>query len=330
MRPNSKILVTGGKGFIGQHLLSRLSQKNYDVTVIDHSNAPAPLDTSNVRVVTDSVKGAVSSGTVNISSFDCIFHHAGNSSVQKSVADPLADLQSSVEQTIHLLQAMRETNCKALLIFPSSAAVYGEPSRMPIQEGDPTVPVSPYGVSKLAAERYIDVFSRLYSLRSVSLRPFSVYGPGQRKQVVYDIIRKLTASPELIEVLGDGNQQRDFIYVDDLIDLMLLCSDLNLEPGESEVFNAATGSSTTILKLVMTIAEEMQLSPKLAFSGRSRLGDPHAWTVDITKAKNVGFSPTVSLALGIRRVLAWFKEEFEATNHYSPAAPIAPGSNFTS
>lgn len=300
----SKVLVTGSAGFIGSRLVARLIERECDVTAVDHSQALThSASGSGRRIIAGNLRDVLSRGEIKVAEYDFIMHLAGNSSVPKSILEPFSDFAASVETTMFLLEAMRADRARGLLIFPSSAAVYGEPQSMPIKEADPTVPISPYGVGKLACERYIDVYSKLYSLRSVCLRPFSVFGPEQGKQVVFDLIQKLTANPKMLNVIGDGKQQRDFIYVDDMIDLIFLCCALDLKPGQNEVFNAATGESTSISELVEKITAVMDLEPEIVYSGELRVGDPHSWRVDVSKAKAIGFTPQVSLGEGLKRVV---------------------------
>src|SRR5690606_14091871 len=135
--------------------------------------------------------------------FDYIFHLAANAYIPPSVEAPAYDFALNLHNTFTLLEALRQAPRRPRLVNVSSAAVYGNPASLPIGEGDPTVPISPYGVSKLAAERYVAVFSQLYGLPASSVRLFSVYGPRQRKQVVYDLLCRLRQNPRCLEVLGD-------------------------------------------------------------------------------------------------------------------------------
>jgi UDP-glucose 4-epimerase len=185
--------------------------------------------------------------------------------------------------------------------------VYGEPTQMPIREDAPLDPISPYGVSKLAGERYAAVFAKLYGLRVTSLRLFSVYGPRQRKQVVYDILTKLRANPKQIEVLGDGSQTRDFTFVTDVVQALLLVGEK--APAQGEAYNVATGKPYTIAELVQAWAVELGVSPKINFSGSVRPGDPERWEVDISKLRGLGYEPRTELPDGLRRIREWYDAE---------------------
>ncbi len=190
---------------------------------------------------------------------DVIFHLAANAYIPPSVEDPAFDYALNLDTTFRLLEVLRGAAQPPRLVFTSSAAVYGDPQRLPIHESDPTVPISPYGVGKLAAERYVAVYSQLYGITASSVRLFSVYGPRQRKQVVYDLIDRLARDPARLEVIGDGTQERDFAFVDDVAAaIVLVGSDA---PGRGEVYNVASGTSHSIAQLVTPSAPRWNSIP---------------------------------------------------------------------
>jgi UDP-glucose 4-epimerase len=192
-----------------------------------------------------------------------------------------------------------------MLIYASSAAVYGDPQRMPIQEIDLTIPISPYGVGKLSAERYIAVYSRLYGLRAASMRLFSVYGPRQRKQVVFDLIRKMIQDPSEVSIYGDGTQVRDFNYVEDTSRSMIIAAEH--APLLGEVYNVASGKEFSIGELVESLCHILCIKPKLIYSGAVRPGDPEKWSVDISRLMGLSYQPQVSLEDGLRRTVEWYR-----------------------
>ena len=179
------------------------------------------------------------------------------------------------------------------------------PEHIPILETDPILPISPYGAGKLALERYVYVYSKLYGLRAASLRFFSVYGPRQCKQIIYDQIKKLSGNPNEVEVLGDGTQVRDLLYVEDLVEAMLIVSEQ--APLSGEVYNVASGQGHTTREIVETIAQCMDLRPKLNFTGSVRPGDPDKWVACIDRLRELGFSPRISLEEGIDRTARWYR-----------------------
>jgi UDP-glucose 4-epimerase len=176
--------------------------------------------------------------------YDAIFHFAANAYVPPSVANPAWDYQINFESTFQLLEAMRAVQHPATLVYASSAAVYGNPLRIPVSETDATFPISPYGVGKLAAERYVAVYSGLYGIRAASLRLFSIYGPRQRKQVVYDLMERISQNRDELFIHGDGTQERDFGYVEDVARAAMIVAERGALGGE--VYNVGSGQPVSI------------------------------------------------------------------------------------
>jgi UDP-glucose 4-epimerase len=301
------VLVTGGAGFIGSHLVEALVARGARVTVVDNL---ATGDAANLRAVFGQVRllagdlgELLRAGALMVGEYAQVFHLAANPYIPPSVDDPAYDFRENLGNTFALLEAMRRSTSPPRLVNASSAAVYGNPARLPMSEGDPTLPISPYGVSKLAAERYVEVFARLYGLQATSLRLFSVFGPRQRKQVVFDLFRKLEERPSRLEVLGDGTQARDFTYVGDVVAAMMLVA--AAAPGKGEVYNVASGTTTTISGLVAACCALWDAHPEIAYTGNVRPGDAERWDVDMTRLRALGFAPQVSLAAGLRAIQAW-------------------------
>lgn len=306
---NTKALVTGGAGFIGSHLSEILVSNGADVTIIDdlsrgdEGNLTTIRSAVHLRVL--DIRQIQWDKIFNEQSFDVIFHLAANAYVPPSVDQPEWDYGINLAGSFKLLEFIRQVKWPGTLIYASSAAVYGDPQRIPIHEGDLTVPISPYGVGKLAVERYIAVYSQLYGIKAASLRLFSVYGPRQRKQVVYDMIRKLIGNPHELHIYGDGTQIRDFNYVEDTARAMMVA--VEHAPLQGEVYNLASGRECSVHDLVDTICQILGVDPKRVYSGAVRPGDPEKWTVDITRLKNIGYQPRVSLEEGLRRTVDWYR-----------------------
>jgi UDP-glucose 4-epimerase len=210
-----------------------------------------------------------------------------------------------------LLETLRGSDLGSILIVASSAAVYGNPIRIPISETDLTVPISPYGVSKLAMERYVSVYSQVYGLKAASLRFFSAYGPRQHKQIVYDFIKKISNNPGELVILGDGTQVRDLVYVEDIVQAALVV--LGNGPLEGEVYNVAGGRGYSTREIAETMTHVMDLRPKFRYTGSIRPGDPEKWIACIDKISKLGFSPRISLEEGMKRTIEWYNSTEDLT-----------------
>lgn len=254
-----------------------------------------------INLITDDFKEYL-----NNNSFDYVFHLAGSASVQMSVEKPFNDFESNLRGTLNLLETMRTLSKPPKLVYLSSAAVYGNPASIPICEDDITVPISPYGISKLAAERYLYVYVNIHGLQAVSARPFSVFGPGQKKQVIYDIIQKISTNPDRLDLYGSGREARDFIFIADLINALLILAEKSKLSGE--VFNIASGRSTEISEIATNLCDIMNVNPEIVYKGTVRPGVPLRWKADVSRLKSLGFKPIVDLNEGLRRTVDWYKE----------------------
>lgn len=301
-----RVLVTGGAGFIGSHLVEQLASSGSAVTVVDNLST-GHLD--NLMDVDSKVNLLeldichIAWGELLAERYDVIFHLAGNAYVPPSVESPAWDYQTNLDATFRLLEALRQVQWPGKLIYASSAAVYGNPGRLPICEDDPTVPISPYGVAKLAAERYVGVYGQLYGLRTTSLRFFSVYGPRQRKQVVYDLIQKIMRNPSELFIYGDGTQTRDFNYVEDTAQAATIVAERGALRGD--VYNVASGRECSIRDLVEMLCRILDKSPRLVYGGDVRPGDPERWSVNTSRVATLGYRPQVSLEEGLVRTVEW-------------------------
>lgn len=306
-RAAGRVLVTGGAGFIGTHLVRRLVADGAEVTVVDDLRAPsarpvpAGVAWHGFRLPDPRLRELVAGQR-----FDRIYHLAGAAYVPPSIEDPAADLGNNAEVTIDLLEAVRRGSPGTAVVYTSSAAVYGSPTMLPISEETPIAPVSPYGVSKYAAEQYVTLYARLHGLRTATLRLFSVFGPGQRKQVVYDLIAKLAADPTRLEVIGAGTEVRDFVFVEDVVTAMTTV--MGRAPLQGEVYNVASGCGVTIRELVGHVTAVLGVSPTVAYNGEVRPGDALHWVGDIGRLRALGFVPATSVREGVGRVVQWFAQ----------------------
>jgi nucleoside-diphosphate-sugar epimerase len=219
------------------------------------------------------------------------------------VAHPRRDFENTFRGVFEVLEAARQANCR--VIFPSTASIFDASNSLPLQERAFPRPTSPYAAGKLGGEAYCHAYHRSYGLDVRIARLFSVYGAGMYRFAIHDIIRKIQANPEEIQILGDGNQIRDYLYVDDAVrGLEMIATEA--EPGEE--YNLASGLPVRILDLTRTIAELMGCPDiRILPTGRSFPGDTHRWFADISKIRGLGFEPEVDLRGGLQRTIAWLR-----------------------
>ncbi|MEO8189936.1 MAG: GDP-mannose 4,6-dehydratase [Acidobacteriota bacterium] len=306
---SGRVLVTGGAGFLGSHLVEKLVARGAQVTVADDlSRGP--------RENLEAVAGRVEMVPLDLCrddldaflagrAFTHIFHLAGHANIGESVRAPRMDFERNGVATFHLLEAVRRVSPQSRFLQASSAAVYGHGTGGPMREGDPTEPVSPYGASKLAAERYVSIYSNLYGVPTAVLRLFPGYGPRQRQQVIYDFLVKLRGNGDELAVQGDGSSERDFVYVADVVDAFLLVAER--APLAGEAYNVSGGEPLSVRELARRVAATMGLSPRFTFDAEPRPGDARHWIADTSRIRALGFSPNVSFEDGLARTVAWFR-----------------------
>ncbi len=295
-------LVTGGAGFIGSHMADRLLAECNSVTVFDNLTA-GTLDNikkHNDRFINGDLRdeSAVKNA---VSEMDIIFHFGANASVPYSVDNPRYDFETNALGTFNLLKAALDSGVKKV-VSASTAAVYGEPEHIPIPESHPLNPVSPYGASKLAGERAGFAFKETYGLDFSAIRIFNTYGPRQPRYVMYDFIHKLKKDPSLLEVLGTGEQVRDYCYVSDMVEAFMLVA----EKGTG-VYNAAGGNPISIRELAELMVGIISPGARIKYGGKTWKGDINTLYADITRLQGLGFKPEVGFEDGVKRLIQWFE-----------------------
>jgi UDP-glucose 4-epimerase len=290
-------LVTGGGGFIGHHLVRRLLADGYEVRVLDNfsTGRRERLEGLDVAVVEGDLRSYERAHTA-VRGTDLVFHLGALPSVPRSVQDPLTTGAVNVEGTLNVLLAARDERVKRV-IFASSSSVYGANPILPKSEADQPLPVSPYGVSKLAAEHYCRAFTTVYELETVSLRLFNVFGPGQDPlsqyaAVVPRFITALASSRRPI-VYGDGGQTRDFTYVEDVVSALVSAVGAPHAPGE--VINVCAGRETSLLALLEHLSDLLSVDVEPIFEP-ARAGEVRASHGDRSKAAALlGWEPRWSI-----------------------------------
>jgi len=258
---DKEVLVTGGAGFIASHLVDILVEKGATVTALDNlkDGKIENLEESKDKICFKKMDVRDYEGLQNIfkeKEIEIIFHFAANANVPYSVKDPKYDFETNAFGTFNILKSCVDNDIEKV-IYASSAAVYGEPEYTPIDEIHPLNPISPYGASKLAGEKLGFAYYHTYGIPFVSMRIFNTYGPRQPRYVMFDFLKKLKNNPKKLEVLGTGEQIRDYCYVADMAKVFLLAAENEAAVGEA--FNIAGGNPISIKELAELMVRIMGL-----------------------------------------------------------------------
>ena len=236
---------------------------------------------------------------------DFCLNASGAANVPFSFENPFMDYELNVINVMRMLEAIRLISRETAFINISSAAVYGTPSRLPVGEDADITPISPYGWHKRQSEILCSEYAELYGLRICSMRVFSAYGPGLKKQLFWDLFQK-TKMGKSVELSGTGDESRDYIFVEDLVRASEIIATKSLLKGE--VINVATGIETTIREAVTIFIEVLGWDGGISFSGSKRKGDPLNWCAEISKIKEMGFSSEFLLDAGLKRYCRWLRD----------------------
>lgn len=312
MRKKS-IFITGGAGFIGSTLANYLSKENSIIIVDDLSMGKKEnlIKSSNIEFVNGSVSNKeLMNDILSKSTFDYIFHLAAIASVADSVERPVETHQINFESVLLLLELIKnyQKDLKRL-VFSSSAAVYGDEPTLPKQEESVIRPLTPYAVDKFAAEQYVLDYYHLYGIPTSAVRFFNVYGPNQNPESPYsgvisilvDRYKKLQSGMETqFTLFGDGSQSRDFVFIEDVIQALLLVA--NKEEALGRQFNVGTGNAISLIELIKVIDEALELSLTVKHE-TERDGDIKDSVADISRLKSLGFKPNFSIHEGMQKYL---------------------------
>ena len=309
-------LVTGGAGFIGSHLVEELLSQGREVVVLDD------LSTGKVENLPESenltfIEGSITDRELlknlfDSYRFDTVFHLAAVASVFKSVEEPVETHRVNFDGTLYLLEESKRAGVNKF-VFASSAAVYGDLPELPKREDMPVKPLTPYGVDKYASERCVVNSFSLYGLRATALRFFNVYGERQDPSSPYSgvisifinrTIKHMRGEKTTIDIYGDGKQTRDFIYVKDVVNAILIAE--NDERTNGKVFNVGTGKETSLLQIIETLKEIAGSVPPVRFLP-PREGDIKHSVADIRRLKQLGFIPSYTLKEGLLKTFNWEK-----------------------
>jgi UDP-glucose 4-epimerase len=305
-----KVLVTGGAGFIGSNLIKLLTEEGCEITVIDNflSGYRCNLDPfPAVNLIEGDIRDPAAVARA-MQGVEAIFHFAASVGNKRSIEHPIDDAEINVIGTLQLLEAARKAGVRKI-VYSSSAGIFGELKTLPIKEDHPIEPDSPYGSTKLAAEKLCLTYAKLYEIEAICLRYFNVYGVNQRFDAygnAIPIFAHRALNGETITIFDDGEQTRDIINVRDVVQANYKAA---LNKGTSGAFNVASGTRITINKLVELICEAGNLQAKIEY-GPPRPGDVRHSLADISAVQEaLGLEITVGLEEGMQEYMAWAKVE---------------------
>jgi nucleoside-diphosphate-sugar epimerase len=317
----SLYLVTGGAGFIGSHIVQRLVKDGEKVRVVDNLCTGSLTRLAEVISAIEFIEGDLAEPSVCdrvIEGVDHVIHQAAIPSVQRSIRDPLASNRANITATLNLLESCRNRHVRRL-VYAASSSAYGDTKVLPKHEEMPANPLSPYALQKLVGERYCKLYYELYGLETVSLRYFNVFGPGQDPNSEYSAVipkfisRLLAGQP--VTVFGDGEQSRDFTYVDNVVEANLLA--LGAKEAAGKVLNVGCGQRFSLNELIHMLEKILGLTARVEYLP-PRAGDVRDSLAAIDMARAIlGYRPGVSVEEGLRRTAAFFSRDAETASKQS-------------
>lgn len=292
-----KVLIIGATGFIGNAALDFFSEK-YSVTGVDVIGNPK-------KNIIQASRFEITQQLILNNKFDVIINCAGSSNVSQSFVDPISDFQLNTLLVQNILSSLKETSPKTKFINLSSAAVYGNPKSFPIKETDQTNPLSPYGLHKLLSEQLIDNYCKFYGIKGLSIRIFSAYGKGLKRQFFYDLFSKFKSNDEGIDLIGTGNESRDFIYITDIVHAFEILTHNAAFNGE--VYNLAGEEESFIRQTAHLFSKICGYNGEIKFTQKQFEGYPLNWKADVSKLNSLGFSRKIELEEGLKLYFDWVK-----------------------
>ncbi len=306
------ILITGGAGFIGSHLCDYLIRgKDKRLTIVDNlslgrnENISHLTGTGNVRFFEqDILDERKMSQLFEKEQYDIVFHMAANSDIAKSHAEPGIDLNNTFMTTYTVLNLMRQYDVKKI-VFASSSAIYGETTETLTEDYGPLLPLSHYGAAKLASEAFISSFAENYGMQAWIVRFPNVAGERSTHGVIFDFIAKLRKDPRTLEVLGDGEQYKPYLYVKDLVEAILFICENSKE--KVNCFNVGVGSRTKVKDIARMVVEEMGLHAEIKYTGGDRgwIGDVPEFSYDLSRIHALGWKAKISSDEAVRKSIRY-------------------------
>jgi UDP-glucose 4-epimerase len=295
-----KILIIGSKGFIGSHCFDYFEKSNHTTIGCD-----VVTDYQTINYIQIDATNSDYHYIFENNIFDVCINCSGAASVPLSFQFPQKDFNLNTINVFKILDAIKQYQPICKFINLSSAAVYGNPETLPIKENASLNPLSPYGNHKLQAEQICKEFYKFYNISTCSLRIFSAYGNGLKKQLFWDMYQKFINNDKL-ELFGTGNETRDFIHIDDIVQAINLVIKNSLFVGEE--INIANGTELSISHVAQTFKKLLDSNKKIVFNNIVKPGDPINWRANISAIQNMGYHATITIEEGIKKYIQWIKE----------------------
>ena len=307
MLNGKSVLVTGAKGFLGGHLISRLKEVGARVYATGRGvEVTSPRERSDLIFLGNHMITERYLKDLN-TNFDYMYHFASLSSVSLSFNNPIESNAEDLNALYEILEYIRKNSIGTKLIFPSSAAVYGQSTNARLRESEPLRPISPYGLNKYLSEELCNYYIRCHSLEIKILRFFSLYGPRLRRQLVWDALEKIRLGNTVFS--GTGEESRDWVYIKDAIELLIRITQVRFD--ENPIMNVGTGITYTTRYVIELLAQHLQAKVNITFDGATRPGDPTRLVADTTQVTNLGWIPEYSLENGLKECVRWYEAEVQ-------------------
>ena len=313
----SRILVTGGAGFIGSHVVERLLAERHRVVVLDNfdpfydpaikrRNLDAVRNHPDLRIEAGDIRDRALLERVFNGGFDAVFHAAARAGVRPSLLDPLLYQQVNIEGTLHLLEMARRHNV-GNFVFASSSSVYGANAKVPFAENDPVDhPISPYAATKRAAELISYTYHHLYRIPVTCLRFFTVYGPRQRPEMAIHTFTRAIDSGQPVPVFGDGSARRDFTYIDDIVDGVMRAI---FTPLGYEILNLGESQTIELIALIRVIEAALGKSARIEWLPPQPGDVPVTYAAIDRARRRLGYNPTTPVERGVQRFVEWYRAQ---------------------
>jgi len=318
MKKSGNVLVTGGAGFVGSHLVDRFISEGYKVKIVDNlssgrlDNIAHNKHNPNFELIVGDLKKE-EDALEALKDINVVFHFAANPEVRVSTTNPEIHYNDNIYATFNLLESARRNDVDQI-VYASSSSVYGEPGKIPVLEDSPIQPVSVYGATKAACEALMHSYSLLYQIKITALRYANIIGPRLRHGVIYDFMMKLLKDSKKLEILGDGTQTRSYIYIDDAIEATIIA--WKTSTGHFAALNVGSKDWITVREIADITTRQLKLAGveylfKPALNGIGWLGDVKRIALSIDKIEKLGFNPKLDSRAAIQKTVVMLKDELQ-------------------